>query len=112
MDITIKIPLYLFSIYTLLSLLGIPQFGEGTRDIFYYLIIWGTGATYASCYWIITNNQMLFYIAIASLIIGGLLGLKMTIFKGEEERWEGDLIWPFWKSMMKRAKDKERDRNN
>ena len=112
MDLTLKLPLYLFASYTLLSLFGIPQFGAGTKDIFYYMTIWGTGGLYSLCYGFLTNYQMLFYIAIACLLIGLWLGLKMTILKGDEERWDGDLVWPFWKSMMKRAKDKERNQDN
>ena len=105
------LPLIILAILSVLLITGRVRFGLGLADIIYHGLIY-IGLIIYGIYFIAkkeVSDNINLIIPVLSFAICGYLILSMTIWRGGEYRWDGDILAPAQKTIEKR-KQKEFDR--
>ncbi|MCH2231835.1 MAG: hypothetical protein MK105_15985 [Crocinitomicaceae bacterium] len=107
----IIIPIVLFSILTILSVMGRIRFGHGLGDMIYHPLIY-LGILLSLINFAIFRNKQSNVVYLSTAILTSffvLIFLKMTLWRGPEYSWNGDIIAPSSATIEKR---KNKDFNN
>lgn len=92
MKTTIKIfPLITLIIFSILLTMGRVRFGFGLGDIIYHGLVY-IGLVIYGIYYITKKENLI--IPILATVLCGYLILTMTIWRGGEYRWNGDILAP------------------
>ncbi len=104
----IILPFLLFSTLTLFSILGRIRFGYGLGDIIYYPFIYlGNILSIINIFYFRNKQSNGTYISFSCLaIFFTLIFLQMTIWRGPEYSWNGDIITPSITTKEKRKAKK------
>jgi len=102
------IPLIILGILSILLITGRVRFGLGLGDIFYHGLIYIALIIYGIYFF--TKKEipdiMNLIFPIVSIMFCGYLILSMTIWRGGEYRWNGDILVPTHKTSEKRREEK------
>lgn len=73
---------------------GRMRFGYGLGDVFYYIVLWLATIFYIAIYIIIRtdNSESSYFFPPIFTIVAVFLILKMSIWRGSESPWNGDIF--------------------
>ncbi|MDB4769090.1 hypothetical protein OAG16_03325 [Saprospiraceae bacterium] len=102
------LPLIVLAILSVLLMTGRVRFGLGLADIIYHGLIY-IGFIIYGIYFIAkkeVSKSINLIFPILSIVFCGYLILSMTIWRGGEYRWNGDILAPTQKTREKRKQEK------
>jgi hypothetical protein len=90
-----RILLSLFVLLSGLSIAGKLAFGHGIGDLYYYLLLWLTTLVFAILFFLKKKNSQTVSLII-TIVFGCILLLlvySMTLGRGTEYRWNGNILY-------------------
>mgnify|MGYP000586331167 CR=1 FL=1 len=92
------LPLIILSILCIMSFFfrGRLTFGHGLGDVAYFIFLYSSTFIYCLIYLFLRNDTsiIVYIIAVLFLVISIYLFLKLSIWRGNEYRWDGYIIEP------------------